>query len=76
MYFHLDRNDLVHYNELVFSKNQLQEFINKLPVHSKIYFSFDKGMSFGKYIDYKFFIKNLEITQKGITINSKREYIY
>jgi hypothetical protein len=74
-YFHLDRNDLVHYNELVFSKNQMQEFINKMP-NSRIYFSFDKGMSFGKYIEYKLFIKNLEITQKGVTINSKREYIY
>jgi hypothetical protein len=74
-YFHLDRNDLVHYNELVFSKNQLQEFINKMP-SSTIYFSFDKGMSFGKYIDCKLFIKNLEITQKGVTVNSKREYIY
>ncbi|MEK8181072.1 hypothetical protein WMW71_12040 [Flavobacterium buctense] len=74
-YFHLDRNDLVHYNELVFSKNQLQEFINKMP-SSRIYFSFDKGMSFGKYIEYKLFIKNLEITQKGVSINSNREYIY
>lgn len=75
VYFHLDRNDLVHYNELVFSKNQLTEFINKLP-NTRIYFSFDKGMSFGKYIEYKLFIKNLEITQKGVTVNSKREYIY
>jgi hypothetical protein len=74
-YFHLDRNDLVHYNELVFSKNQLQEFINKMP-SSRIYFSYDKGMSFGKYIEYKLFIKNLEITQKGVSVNSKREYIY
>ena len=74
-YFLLDRNDLVHYNELVFSKNQLQEFINKMP-NSRIYFSFDKGMSFGKYIEYKLFIKNLSITQKGVSINSKREYIY
>jgi hypothetical protein len=75
VYFHLDRNDLVHYNELVFSKNQLQEFINKMP-NSRIYFSFDKGMSFGKYIEYKLFIKNLEITQKGVLVNSKKEYIY
>ncbi|MBF6640120.1 hypothetical protein IVB69_01375 [Flavobacterium sp. J49] len=75
-YFHLDRNDLVHYNELVFSKNQLQEFINKLPNPSRIYFSFDKGMSFGKYIEYKLFIKNLEITQLGVSVNSNKEYIY
>lgn len=75
-YFHLDRNDLVHYNELVFSKNQLQEFMNKLPNPSRIYFSFDKGMSFGKYIEYKLFIKNLEITQLGVSVNSNKEYIY
>lgn len=74
-YFHLDRNDLVHYDELVFSKNQLEEFINKMP-NAKIYFSFDKGMSFGKYIEYKLFLKNLVITQKGVTVNTKREYIY
>lgn len=76
MYFHLDRNDLVHYNELVFSKNQLQEFINKLPNPSRIYFSFDKGMSFGKYIEYKLFIKNLKITQLGVSVSSNKEYIY
>jgi hypothetical protein len=76
VYFHLDRNDLVHYNELVFSKNQLQEFVDKLPANSKIYFSFDKGMSFGKYIGYKFFIKMLEIKQKGVSVKTNREYIY
>ena len=76
LYFHLDRNDLVHYNELVFSKNQLQEFVDKLSAHSRIYFSYDKGMSFGKYIEYKFFIKKLEIKQKGVSVNKKREYIY
>lgn len=74
--FHLDRNDLVHYNELVFSKNQLSEFVDKLPINSRIYFSYDKGMSFGKYIEYEFFIKNLLITKKGISINQKLKYIY
>jgi hypothetical protein len=73
--FHLDRNDLVHYNEMVFSKSQILEFINKLPKNSKIYFSFDKGMSFGKYIEYEFFIKHLVIPV-GISINYKKEYIY
>lgn len=76
VYFHLDRNDLVHYNELVFSKMQLEEFINKLPARSRISFSYDKGMSFGKYMQYRFFIKNLNITQKGVTINYNKEYIY
>ena len=73
--FHLDRNDLVNYNEMVFSKSQILEFINKLPKNSRIYFSFDKGMSFGKYIEYEFFIKHLVIPV-GISINYKKEYIY
>ena len=76
LHFHLDRNDLVHYNDLVFSKNQLQEFVDKLAVHSTIYFSFDKGTTFGKYIEYKFFIKKLEIRQKGVSVNANREYIF
>jgi len=33
-------------------------------------------MSFGKYIEYKLFLKKLNITQKGVTIKTKREYIY
>lgn len=73
--FHLDRNDLVHYNELVFSKSQILEFMDKLPKNSRIYFSFDKGMSFGKYIEYEFFIKHLDIPE-GISVNNKKEYIY
>lgn len=76
VYFHLDRNDLAHFKELVFSKKQLEEFINKLPADSRILFSYDKGMSFGKYIQYKFFVKNLNITQKGVTIDYNKEYIY
>ena len=76
-YFYLDRNDLVHCTDDVFSKNELQGFINNLLSQhkSEIVFSYDKGMSFGKYIQYKFFVKHL-ITSKGITINSKKEYIY
>jgi len=73
--FHLDRNDLVHYNDMVFSKSQILEFINELTKNSRIYFSFDKGMSFGKYIEYEFFIKHLVIPE-GISINYKKEYIY
>ncbi len=76
-YFYLDRNDLVHFKDEVFSKNELQGFINNLFIEhkSEIVFSYDKGMSFGKYIQYKFFVKHL-IAPKGITINSKKEYIY
>jgi hypothetical protein len=65
----------VHYDELVFAKSQLEEFINKMP-NTRLYFSYDKGMSFGKYIEYKLFLKKLNITQKGVTIKTKREYIY
>jgi hypothetical protein len=77
-YFYLDRNDLVHFRDLVFSKNELEAFINKLFIEHKsnIYFAYDKGMSFGKYIEYEFFIKRLLITKKGISINNNIDYIY
>jgi hypothetical protein len=74
--FHLDRNDLVHYNEMVFSKSQILEFINKLPKNSIIYFSFDKGLSFGKFIEYEFFVKNLTIDKKVNVIYQNLKYIY
>ncbi len=77
-HFYLDRNDLVHFRDQVFSKNELGDFINNLSVDnkSKIFFSFDKGMSFGKYIEYEFFLKQMVITKKGIVINNNLEYIY
>jgi hypothetical protein len=77
-YFYLDRNDLVHYRDIVFSKNELEAFINNLFMEHKsnIYFAYDKGMSFGKYIEYDFFVKNLLITKKGISINNNIDYIY
>jgi hypothetical protein len=76
IYFYLDRNDLVHFKEEVFSKNELQTFLNSKPVPaSSVVFAYDKGMSFGKYIQYQFFVKHL-IAPKGISINTKKEYIY
>ncbi|WP_293890991.1 hypothetical protein [Flavobacterium sp.] len=77
VYFYLDRNDLVHFKDEVFSKNELLTFLNKKSVAaSVIVFAYDKGMSFEKYIEYQFFIKNLHINQKGIVINTNSEYIY
>jgi hypothetical protein len=76
IYFYLDRNDLVHFKDEVFSKNELQTFLNSKPVPaSSVVFAYDKGMSFGKYIQYQFFVKHL-IAPKGISINTKKEYIY
>jgi len=76
IYFYLDRNDLVHFKEEVFSKNELQTFLDSKPVsYSSVVFAYDKGMSFGKYIQYQFFVKHL-IAPKGISINTKKEYIY
>jgi hypothetical protein len=76
IYFYLDRNDLVHFKEEVFSKNELQTFLDSKPVPaSSVVFAYDKGMSFGKYIQYQFFVKHL-IAPKGISINIKKEYIY
>ena len=76
IYFYLDRNDLVHFEDEVFSKNELQTFLDsKLVPASSVVFAYDKGMSFGKYIQYQFFVKHL-IAPKGISINTKKEYIY
>jgi hypothetical protein len=76
IYFYLDRNDLVHFKDKVFSKNELQTFLDSKPVPaSSVVFAYDKGMSFGKYIQYQFFVKHL-IAPKGISINTKKEYIY
>lgn len=76
VYFYFDRNDLVHFKDEVFSKNELQTFLDKQSVTtSSIVFAYDKGMSFGKYIQYQFFVKHL-VAPKGITINSNKEYIY
>ena len=76
IYFYLDRNDLVHFEDEVFSKNELQTFLDSKPVPaSSVVFAYDKGMSFGKYLQYQFFVKHL-IAPKGISINTKKEYIY
>lgn len=76
IYFYLDRNDLVHFKDKVFSKNELQTFLDSKSVPaSSVVFAYDKGMSFGKYIQYQFFVKHL-IAPKGISINTKKEYIY
>lgn len=75
VYFYLDRNDLVHFKDEVFSKNELQTFLDKKNLPASIVFAYDKGMSFGKYIQYQFFVKHL-IAPKGVTINIKKEYIY
>ena len=76
VYFYLDRNDLVHFKDEVFSKSELQAFLDNQTVSAlSIVFAYDKGMSFGKYIQYQFFVKHL-VAPKGITINSSKEYIY
>ena len=76
VYFYFDRNDLVHFKDEVFSKNQLQMFLDKQTAPtSRIFFAYDKGMSFGKYIQYQFIVKHL-IAPCGININSSKEFIY
>jgi hypothetical protein len=76
IYFYLDRNDLVHFKDEVFSKNELQTFLDsKLVPASRVVFAYDKGMSFGKYIQYQFFVKHLT-APKGMSMNTKKEYIY
>lgn len=76
VYFYFDRNDLIHFRDEVFSKNELQTFLDNqsFPALS-VAFAYDKGMSFGKYIQYQFFIRHL-VAPKGILVNRKKEYIY
>jgi len=71
---YFDRNDLVKLNDEVFSKNDLQMFIDKLSEHQKrrIVFSFDKKMSFEQYIQDKMLIRNLKLSQNRYGL----EYIY
>lgn len=76
VYFYLDRNDLVHFKDEVFSKDELQTYLDKqTALTSILYFAYDKGMTFGKYIEYQFFVKNL-VAPKGNTINTKKVFIY
>lgn len=76
VYFYLDRNDLVHFKEEVFSKNELQTYLEKQTTPtSRLFFAYDKGMSLGKYIQYQFFVKHL-VAPKGITISQNKVYIY
>ncbi len=75
-YCYLDRNDLVHFKDQIFSKNALQDFLNKeiIPT-SRIVFAYDKGMSFGKYIQCQFFVNQL-LAPKGISLIQNIQYIY
>lgn len=74
---YFDRNDLVRIGDEVFSKNDLQKFIDKLSngQQRSIVFAFDKKMSFEQYIQDKIFIKNLIITAPSHKRKSI-EYIY
>lgn len=74
---YFDRNDLVRIGDEVFSKNDLQNFIDKwtLNQQNRVVFSFDKMMSFEQYIQNKIFISNLKLN--SFSFKSKHvEYIY
>lgn len=73
-----DENNLVHYKEAVFSKDELVHFLNdsfqRAPI--KLLYCFSRKLSFGKYIQDKLFLKKLVITNKNVVINHTKEYIY
>ncbi len=74
---YFDRNDLVRIGNEVFSKNELQNFIDKWSIYQqkRVVFSFDKMMSFEQYVQDKIFISNLKIN--SFSFDSKHiEYIY
>jgi biopolymer transport protein ExbD len=74
---YFDRNDLVRIGDEVFSKNDLQNFIDKWSINQqkRLVFSFDKMMSFEQYVQDKIFISNLKLN--SFSLNSNHiEYIY
>lgn len=74
---YFDRNDLVRIGDEVFSKNDLQNFIDKWSINQqkRLLFSFDKMMSFEQYVQDKIFISNLKLN--SFSLNSNHiEYIY
>ena len=73
-----DENNLVHFKDEVFAKEQLAAILNDSLKNTPgtLIFCFSKKLSFGKYLQDKLFLKNLVITKKGIVINRHKEYIY
>jgi biopolymer transport protein ExbD len=65
---YFDRNDLVRIGDEAFSKNDLQNFIDKLSKakQRRVVFSFDKKMSFEKYIQDKIFIRKLNLPSQSL----------
>ncbi|MGL2964802.1 hypothetical protein ACSVH2_13350 [Flavobacterium sp. RSB2_4_14] len=74
---YMNKYGLVRVGNDIFSKNELQGFLDTLSNSRsmKVCFAYDKQMSFGRYIETKFFVKKL-LTKKGITINYNLDYIY
>ncbi|WP_264520735.1 hypothetical protein [Flavobacterium sp. N1994] len=73
-----DENNLVHFKDEVFSKEELVAILNNSiqdkPI--KVVFAFRKKMAFGNYLQTILFLQKLKISNKSITINYNLEYIY
>jgi hypothetical protein len=76
-HIYMNKYGLVRIGGDIFSRNELQNFLDKLAITNRISlkFAYDKQMSFGKYIETKLFVQKL-IVKNGITINHNLEYIY
>ena len=74
--FYLLKNNFFRIGDDIKSIDKLNDFINKVSSEnqSRIIFSFDKQMSFERYMDYKIIIKNLDISKKILTTD--KEFIY
>lgn len=70
-----DHNDLVKYEDFVFSKKELSVFLrDSLKGNPDFIFTFDKKMSFESYIQNKFLIRDL--VKQGLCQDKKEEYVY
>ena len=72
------KNSLIQFNDEIFSKNELPNFLNSLSKNQKsnIVFSYDRNMSFGEYVQDKIFLENLKIINMTVSINYNKEFIY
>jgi hypothetical protein len=73
-----DENNLVHFKDAVFSKEQLAPLLNQLLQEKPItiIFCFSQKLLFGTYIQDQLFLKKITFTNKDIHINTSLEYIY
>lgn len=76
-FLYFSKDNSIHFNNSVISKNDLQSFLDHLTVEkeSKLYIAFDKKMSYGNYIKVKAFLNDMKLHTLGLSWAGV-EYVY